>query len=108
MPVHVSSKEWSEYYRQYARNFKLYDHIEFNTTVEVIRRDEGKSKWLIYIEGEENPRPFDKVVFSSGSETIAKPPRIEDLDKFEGQFLHGQAYKRYFPAKQTVSIRVKV
>ncbi|RXG42656.1 hypothetical protein VDGE_00736 [Verticillium dahliae] len=49
MSVHVSSKEWSEYYRQ--------------------------------------------VVFSSGSETVAMHPKIDDVHKFEGQFLHGQAYK---------------
>lgn len=94
MSVHVSSREWSEYYRQYAREFKLYDHIEFNTTVKVIRRNEKELKWMVYLEGEESPRVFDKVVFSSGSETVAKPPRIENLDEFEGEFLHGQAYKR--------------
>lgn len=38
---------------------------------------------------------FDKVVYAVGSETIAKYPDIEGLEKFEGRFLHGQAFKRY-------------
>ncbi|KAM0284671.1 hypothetical protein ACHAQH_001825 [Verticillium albo-atrum] len=94
MSVHVSSKEWAEYYRQYAEHFKLHEHIVFNTTVEVIRRDEINSHWLVQIKGEVEPRVFDRVVFSSGSETIAMSPKIENLSKFEGHFLHGQAYKR--------------
>ncbi|CRK39583.1 hypothetical protein BN1708_007998 [Verticillium longisporum] len=93
MSVHVSSKEWSEYYRQYAKHFKLYEHIVFDTTIEVIKRDEIKSKWMVHIKGEIEPQVFDRVVFSSGSETVAMHPKIDDVHKFEGQFLHGQAYK---------------
>lgn len=94
MSVHVSSKEWSEYYRQYAKHFKLYEHIVFDTTIEVIKRDEIKLKWMVHIKGEIEPQVFDRVVFSSGSETVAMHPKIDDVHKFEGQFLHGQAYKR--------------
>ncbi|KAG7145093.1 Monooxygenase aurF like protein [Verticillium longisporum] len=93
MSVHVSSKEWSEYYRQYAKHFNLYEHIVFDTTIEVIKRDEIKSKWMVHIKGEIEPQVFDRVVFSSGSETVAMHPKIDDVHKFEGQFLHGQAYK---------------
>lgn len=94
MSVHVSSAEWSAYYRQYAEHFKIYPHIKFNTTVKVIRRDHEKKQWKVFIEGEDQPQIFDKVVFSSGSETVSKQPRIDDLEKFQGEFIHGQAYKR--------------
>ncbi|KAH6685894.1 dimethylaniline monooxygenase [Plectosphaerella plurivora] len=65
----------------------------FNTTVKVIRRDHDKRKWNVFIEGDDQPQVFDKVVFCSGSETAAKQPRIDDLDKFKGHIIHGQAYK---------------
>ncbi|ROT43043.1 dimethylaniline monooxygenase [Sodiomyces alkalinus F11] len=91
--LYVSSREWSEYYRQYARHFKLYVHIRFDMVVKVITRDHDNAKWLVYLEGQTDPEPFDKVVFASGSEAKAIRPVIEGLDVFEGQFLHGQAYK---------------
>jgi dimethylaniline monooxygenase (N-oxide forming) len=94
MSVHVSSAEWSAYYRQYAEHFEMLPHIRFNTTVKVIRRDHDKNKWNVFIEGEDQPQVFDKVVFCSGSETMIKQPRIDDLDKFKGKIIHGQAYKR--------------
>ncbi|KAG7105848.1 Monooxygenase aurF like protein [Verticillium longisporum] len=62
-------------------------------TIVIIKRDEIKSKWMVHIKGEIEPQVFDRVVFSSGSETVAMHPKIDDVHKFEGQFLHGQAYK---------------
>ncbi|EEY15014.1 dimethylaniline monooxygenase [Verticillium alfalfae VaMs.102] len=59
----------------------------------VIKRDEINSKWMVHIKGETEPKVFDRVVFSSGSETIAMHPKIDDVHKFKGQFIHGQAYK---------------
>ncbi|KAL2760241.1 hypothetical protein ACRALDRAFT_1078963 [Sodiomyces alcalophilus JCM 7366] len=65
----------------------------FNTIIKVITRDHDNAKWLIHLEGQTDPVPFDKVVFASGSETKSIMPVIEGHDEFEGQFLHGQAYK---------------
>jgi dimethylaniline monooxygenase (N-oxide forming) len=46
------------------------------------------------MEGEETPRAFDRVIWATGTETIARPVVIEGAELFEGQILHGQAYKR--------------
>ncbi|KAF4809996.1 Monooxygenase aurF [Colletotrichum siamense] len=92
-PAHISAQEWSDYYKMYAKHFELYDNIVFNADVDVIRRDQEKGKWVVHIKGEATPRPFDKVVLASGSETTPVYPIIENLDQFEGKFMHSQAYK---------------
>ncbi|KAL0930431.1 dimethylaniline monooxygenase 2 [Colletotrichum truncatum] len=92
-PPHVSATEWSDYYKMYAKHFDLYRNIIFNAVVELIERDTQKRRWLVHIAGEGAPRPFDKVVLASGSETKPHYPHIENLNLFEGQFMHSQAYK---------------
>ncbi|KAJ3945521.1 hypothetical protein N0V92_013463 [Colletotrichum tropicale] len=92
-PAHISAQEWSDYYKMYAKHFELYDNIVFNADVDVIRRDQEKGKWVVHIKGEATPRPFDRVVLASGSETTPVYPVIENLDQFEGKFMHSQAYK---------------
>lgn len=62
-------------------------------TVDSVKQDDTASKWLVSIRGEDSPRVFDKVVFATGTETTAKYPTIDGIDKFEGTFIHSQAYK---------------
>lgn len=92
-PVHISAREWSEYYKMYAAHFGLYENIVFDTVVELVERDHQSENWLVHIAGEATPRPFDKVVLASGSETRPLYPDIQNLSRFEGQFMHSQAYK---------------
>ncbi|KAJ0313013.1 hypothetical protein Brms1b_007484 [Colletotrichum noveboracense] len=90
-PAHISAQEWSDYYKMYAKNFELYDNIVFNADVDSISREKGK--WMVHVKGEATPRPFDRVVLASGSETTPVYPVIENLEQFEGKFMHSQAYK---------------
>ncbi|KAF6828366.1 dimethylaniline monooxygenase 2 [Colletotrichum plurivorum] len=92
-PVHISAKEWSEYYKMYAKHFNLYDNIVLDATVELIERDHENERWNVHITGEAVPRPFDKVVLASGSESKPVLPTIENLGRFRGRFMHSQAYK---------------
>jgi dimethylaniline monooxygenase (N-oxide forming) len=93
-PVHIMAGKWSEYYKAYAKHFNLYENIIFNVSVISIKRDKEQGKWLVQLEGEAEPRVFDKVVVASGTETAPKLPQIMGLDQFQGTFIHGQAFKR--------------
>jgi dimethylaniline monooxygenase (N-oxide forming) len=93
-PLHLTADKWSEYYKAYAKHFNLYENIIFNVKVTLIKRDNVSGKWMVQLEGEAKPRAFDKVVVAAGSETLASKPKIDDLDKFKGTFIHGQAFKR--------------
>jgi len=62
--------------------------------VQSISRDDPHSKWLVYLEGEDTARSFDKVVLATGSEHSRRWPKIKDIDAFEGSYIHGQEYKQ--------------
>jgi dimethylaniline monooxygenase (N-oxide forming) / hypotaurine monooxygenase len=94
-PPYPTASHLSAYYKSYATHFDVYNKIIFNVSVSAIRRCDKDATWLVYLDGEEKkPRMFDKVVVATGSEVIPKKPVVEGLDKFEGQFLHSQGYKR--------------
>ena len=93
-PLHLTADTWSEYYKSYARTFDLYKHIVFNVSVDLVKKDEEAGKWMVHLKGEPTPRAFDKVIVASGSDTVAKYPTIEGIDKFEGRFIHSQAFKK--------------
>lgn len=93
-PRHPSAEDLIKYYQAYARHFGILDKIIFNVTVKSVVRDEARCKWILTLEDQADPWIFDKVVFAAGSENVPKMPNLEGLDLFQGQFLHGQAYKR--------------
>jgi dimethylaniline monooxygenase (N-oxide forming) len=109
-PRHARGTVLGNYYQEYARHFDLDSHIHYRTNVTSITHQEdetsaGGIRWTVHYEdvvanddGEKNKvgrqQIFDKIVYAIGSETIARLPVIEGLDLFEGQFLHGQAFKR--------------
>jgi dimethylaniline monooxygenase (N-oxide forming) len=94
-PVHPGAADLSRYYCSYAKHFGIYDRITFNVTVASIRKSSDGYRWMVHLEGEPQPRTFDKVVLATGTEALPKMPQIEGMDKFEGKFIHGQAYKRH-------------
>ncbi|KAF6807066.1 dimethylaniline monooxygenase 2 [Colletotrichum sojae] len=77
----------------YAKHFSLYENNVLDATVEMIERDHENERWNVHITGEAVPRPFDKVVLASGSESKPVLPTIENLGQFQGRFMHSQAYK---------------
>lgn len=91
---HPTGKELGDYYQKYADAFGLTEKIKYNVSVESVSRDEIASKWLVSIDGENTARAFDKVVLATGSEHLRKWPKIEDIDAFDGSYIHGQEYKR--------------
>lgn len=120
-PCHARGTILGEYYQQYARHFGLDRHIHFNTTVtSIVRHGDGRmgGGWIVgyyedaNVDGNDEDKHvveekelvgdsrvlrqevFDKIVHAVGSETMAKYPDVEGLEKFEGRFIHGQAFKR--------------
>jgi dimethylaniline monooxygenase (N-oxide forming) len=85
----------ASYYQAYAKHFGLLERIVFGVSVTSIKRSPDTSGWLLTLEDEEKPRPFDKVILATGSEVVPRMPDIEGLEDFQGRFLHGQVYKRY-------------
>jgi len=80
-----------EYLRSYAREFQLYDAIEFNSTVEkVVPRDDG---WAVQIKGESEPRTFAGVVIANGHHWDARRPQLPG--NFNGEQLHSSQYKTH-------------
>jgi dimethylaniline monooxygenase (N-oxide forming) len=91
--MHVTAPLWSEYFKSYAKHFNLYENMVFGVCVKAIKKSQDGVKWLISLEGEEAPREFDKVIMATGTEVVAEHPKIEALERLEGKYMHGQAYK---------------
>jgi dimethylaniline monooxygenase (N-oxide forming) len=66
--------------------------------VQVVNRKGDDSGWIVQVEkvetGEKESRQFDKVVFCHGYQTEKKMPTFPGQDKFEGEIVHSQQYRR--------------
>lgn len=83
--------EMRQYFRDYARQFGLYAHYQFNTrVVQLQRQDQG---WLLISErdGERREWHFDGVLIANG--TLHTPNTIELPGEFSGELLHSSAYR---------------
>ena len=89
-----------QYLKDYADHFHLNEHIELNSAVKSILRNDETGKWQVTIEsnGTISTRDFDKVVVSNGM--VRKPiaPVFDDKhemqpERFVGVILSGQDYK---------------
>jgi hypothetical protein len=84
MPQFLNKHQAIDYLRSYARHFKLYDHISFNTTVQEVEKH--GDKWLVTVSGNKRPRVYDGVVVSTGHHW---DPRIPEYPgNFTGETLH--------------------
>lgn len=85
--------------QSYAEHFKLTEHISFNSSVQVVNRNSDDSGWIVQVEkvgtGEKESRLFDKVVFCHGYQTKRVMPTFPGQDKFEGEIIHSQQYRRF-------------
>lgn len=97
LPVHLTAAQTCDYIKAYAAHFDLDRHVQLRTWVKWIKRNAKDTKWQVCTNaaGKDTIRDFDKVVISSGLATKATIPDIEGREKFEGNVLHVQAFKRY-------------
>lgn len=89
MPTYISAAQAHQYLRAYAQEFELTDRITFNTrVVQIERAGEG---WLIWLEGEMEPRRYGGVVVANGHHWH---PFVPDYPgDFAGESVHSHDVK---------------
>lgn len=92
----MTQEDFQDYMELYSRHFDLYRSIVFKASVNNVIRNETDKKWQVQmtVNGEPESRQFDKVVFAHGYQTKKKMPQFEGQEKFEGQILHAQEFRR--------------
>lgn len=73
----------------------MHKDIVFNAAVKNAVRDEDDSKWQLQlvVNGEPQVKEFDKVAFCHGYQTLAKTPKFEGAELFQGEIMHTQAFR---------------
>ena len=91
-----SHEELRHYFQSYAKHFKLYQHIQFNTLVKSCeRKDNGL--WEVTTIKDEHKQVviFTDLVVCNGHHWEPKYPNYPG--KFSGSFLHSHQYKKAAP-----------
>jgi cation diffusion facilitator CzcD-associated flavoprotein CzcO len=83
--------EMRRYFRDYARQFRLYDHYQFDTRVVQLQRLEQGWKLISEHNGEQREWRFDGVLIANGTLHTPNLPRLPG--DFAGELLHASAYK---------------
>lgn len=93
-PDYPSHRQLAEYFQNYARHFKIYDHIQFNTLVEKCVRDTD-GQWLVTTKccGVLKTETFDALAVCNGHHW--KPRYPEYPGTFTGAYLHSHDVKRF-------------
>ena len=104
-----SHKEVQGYLQEFAKNFRLFDVLEFNTTVKECRKkkdgeeklaereEEFGPKWTVkYEQGEKKEvkrDTFDAVVVANGHYSKPRSAYFPGVDVFPGNQMHSSTYK---------------
>ncbi len=93
-PDYPSHQQLAEYFQHYARHFKLYEHIQFNTLVEKCVLDASK-KWLVttITNGIKKTEMFDALAVCNGHHW--KPRYPEYPGTFTGKQMHSHDVKKF-------------
>ena len=96
-PDYPSHAQLRAYFEGYARHFKLYPHIQFNSLV--LRCDPlPGDRWSVTTRRDNQPeetRDFDALVVCNGHHWKPRLPQYRG--EFTGEFLHSHSYKRAEP-----------
>ncbi len=97
----AQNASWSKYYprggeyREYldgvARKFRIFDHIDFETSFEGSAWDDQANEWVVTCsrDGEEVTYRAKAVIMALGFLTRPSFPNVEGLDRFKGPVMHG-------------------
>lgn len=83
--------EMRRYFRDYARQFRLYDHYQFDTRVVQLQRLDQGWKLISERNGEQREWRFDGVLIANG--TLHTPNLPQLPGDFSGELLHSSSYK---------------
>ncbi len=91
-PLFPSHRQVAAYLLAFAHEFKIHEHVRFNSRVTDISPTEGApgTGWLVRVEDGPQER-FDSVVVASGHQGVAAHP--EWADQFDGEYLHSNSYR---------------
>eukprot|EP00931_Biecheleriopsis_adriatica_P060948 TRINITY_DN3661_c0_g1_i1.p1 TRINITY_DN3661_c0_g1~~TRINITY_DN3661_c0_g1_i1.p1 ORF type:complete len:575 (-),score=81.07 TRINITY_DN3661_c0_g1_i1:67-1791(-) len=95
---HWHHSEYKAYLEEYARRFRLHQHIHFGATVLEVRGEPGQ--WqvkVMLVDGSVVDHIYDAVAVCSGAHQAVNQPNIPGLDTFTGQLVHSSAYKNNTP-----------
>lgn len=83
--------EYREYLDRVAHHYRIFDHIDFNTTFEGCTWDEGARQWTIACSRDGEPVEYKAkaVIMALGFLTRPSFPKVEGLDRFKGPVMHG-------------------
>lgn len=59
-----------------------------------MRRADDEKSWEVWVEGQDEPLHFDKIVIANGPQAVPVVPELIGADIFTGETLHSRAYKR--------------
>lgn len=88
-PDYPSHEQVCDYLRSYAQHFDLYDHIEFNTSVQTIERG-ADGLWDVTLDNGQ-ARRYGGVIIANGHNWDPKYPDYPGV--FNGLTLHSADYK---------------
>jgi cation diffusion facilitator CzcD-associated flavoprotein CzcO len=89
-PTFLSHQQALTYLRSYARAFNVYDHIQFQRSVERVEPVEDGRRWKVVLDGGET-RVYAGVVVANGH--LWKPRQPEYPGTFNGVTIHSSRYK---------------
>ena len=89
-----------EYFRLYAKHFKLLDRIQFDTKVISVEQTDCHGRtgcWTVCTQNmltqETTCQVFDGVMVCSGHHRYPHRPLLEGMSRFKGKVLHSSEYK---------------
>lgn len=83
--------EMRRYFRDYARQFRLYEHYQFDTRVLQVQREQHGWKLISECNGEQREWRFDGVLIANGTLHTPNLPHLPG--DFSGELLHSSAYR---------------
>ena len=101
-PDYPSHQQLADYFQAYAKQFNLYQHIDFQTLVNKCTllpssdsTSNGQQKWEIITEknGVETTHIFDALVVCNGHHWLPRTPQYPG--HFDGEFIHSHYVKRF-------------
>lgn len=89
-PDYPSNRQILAYHRSFAREYDLYRHIKFNSSVQSIQQK--GSKWLVKLENGESGF-YEGVICASGITWSPNIPKLQGIETFKGEVIHSVKYK---------------
>lgn len=79
-----------EYFRDFAKEFGLQDHIRFNTEVEAVTWDEERARWILTASGPEGEETAEYTMLVSAVGQLNRPsfPSIPGRTSYAGPAFH--------------------